>query len=88
MFLKVLLGVYIYTEEGRRDYIKLVCAFESDEQYCLVAEYNFDDIYDLLCSAVELHKGKEWKVDSTETVEFLYDDAPPDLSTLGYLRLA
>ena len=88
MFVKALLGIFIYTEEGRKDHIKLVCAFETDEQCHFMQEEGFDDIYDLLSSAVQLHKGKDWKIDGdVELVEFLYDDVCPDLSTLGYLRL-
>ncbi|SPN79287.1 Hypothetical protein ZAZAV_251 [Cedratvirus Zaza IHUMI] len=91
MFLKAMLGIPVCNRDGRRDYICLVCAFETDEQCYFMEKDGFDDIYDLLCSAVELHKGQGWKVDSDyniRVVEFLYDDAPVDLSTLGYLRLA
>lgn len=90
MFLKALLGVPICNEEGKRDFIKLVCAFETDEQCYFMEEEGFDDIYDLLCNAVELHKGKGWQVDNEYNIrilEFLYDDEVIDLSTLGYLRL-
>lgn len=89
MFLKVLLGIPVYTEDERRDFVQLVCAFETDEQCFIMEQDNFDDIYDLLCSAVELHKGAKWKIDEgiIETIEFLNDNAPVDLSTLGYLRL-
>ena len=88
MFLKLLLRVPTHKDENR-DYINLVCAFETDEQCYNMQEDNFSDIHDLLSSAIELHKGQGWKLYSFPTViEFLYDDAIPDLSTLGYLRLS